>query len=516
MKQKIVYLAILFFILASCTQEWEDHYSDYPETVNQSIWDAMDNVPEISEFYDILEELKYDTLFSSVIPYTVFIPTNEALAQYKSENTIDSIGKNLVNYHISSHFIQSGSINGVRQFQTYSKKFALFERFGTSMKLDGIEIQSESPLYIDGKFFVITQVAEPRPNLYEFYALNNPLLRDYIDSKDSIVIDRELSEPIGFDDQGRTIYDTIAIRFNKFEEEFFPVRTEFRNQAATIVFPLKDDYDQALTNMATKLNSPIFNDFNDIPLEWQQEILTPKLLENGVFENRLEPEQFFENPGIEGFKLKNILGDSVLINFTPVNKEYCSNGYAYSYDNFEIPDSLFLGPSRYEGEWLVEATGINRFAWYEDVTVNSDISFSPRKSRNPTASNDSILSVSFPTGYSGQFSVEFTVPHIFPREYLMVVRTHMDVGGVYDVYVNDVLVKDAFDYFEYKKQQGIIFSVTGDFYIPEGRYNKFDMYVDNIVDYGDVRIRFDYKGPGTSVPENGLVIDYVEFIPVQN
>lgn len=520
MKQKFIFITILVALLASsCAYEWDDHYTDYPETVNQNVWDAMANEPEISDFYNILKELNYDTLFISDIPYTIFMPTNEALAQYKIENSIDSIGKELINYHISSHFIQSGSVNGVRQIQTFTKKFALFERLGTGMKLDGIEIISESHLYRNGKFFIIAEVAQPRPNFYEFFAFSNPMLKKYIDSKDSIIIDRERSEPIGFDEQGRTVYDTVAIRFNEFEHEFFPVRTEFRTQGATIVFPFLEDYDQALTDMALKLDIPGYIDYNDIPMKWQHEVLFPVLLKHGVFENRLEPEEFTWMPengqsGSNLFKLKNIQGDSVRINYTPVNKVYCSNGYAYSYDNFDVPDSLFLGNTRYEGEWLIERTGVNRFAWRDEATVRSDVFFAPRRSYNNNASNDSILYVPFSKGYNGQFSVEFSVPNIFPRKHLLVVRTHMDIGGVYDIYVNDVLVREGFDYVEYTRNRGIINSVAGGRYVPQGRLNMFDMYVESIDTYGDAKIRFEYKGPGTNVPDNGLVIDYVDLIPV--
>jgi hypothetical protein len=88
----------------------------------------------------------------------------------------------------------------------------------------------------------------------------------------------------------------------------------------------------------------------------------------------------------------------------------------------------------------------------------------------------------------------------------------MDIGGVYDIYVNDILVK-TFDYYDFAKNRGIIKSVTGATLVPIGRYNKFDCWVDNIVDYGKPTIRFEYKGPGTSVPNNGLVIDDIEFIP---
>jgi len=123
------------------------------------------------------------------------------------------------------------------------------------------------------------------------------------------------------------------------------------------------------------------------------------------------------------------------------------------------------------------------------------------------------MEVNFTKGYKGTFTLQFPARDLFPRKYRMVVSTFMDIGGLYDIYVNDVLVK-TFDYYDFVKTRGLIKSVDGTTtFVPVGRYNKFDCYVNNITDYGRPTIRFDYKGPGTSVPNNGLVLDVIEFIP---
>jgi len=93
----------------------------------------------------------------------------------------------------------------------------------------------------------------------------------------------------------------------------------------------------------------------------------------------------------------------------------------------------------------------------------------------------------------------------------MVIGTHMDIGGVFDIYVNDELVK-SFDYYDFVRFRGIMTSVTGERYLPVGRFNKFDMWVDNIREYGRAKIRIEYKEPGR-VLDNGLVIDFISFIP---
>ncbi|MGM0620430.1 MAG: fasciclin domain-containing protein [Bacteroidota bacterium] len=513
MKLKLgIYAVLSIFLLATCTKEWDDHYNVYPETVDQNVWEALQNDPEITDFINLLEDFRYDTLFKSDIPYTLFVPSNEALAGYMSLNEVDTT---LLNYHIVTHFIQSASIEGIRKVQTLSKKYALFERTGIQTKLDGIALKNESPLYNNGKYFVLEEVAKPLPNLYQFYKENNPVLRDYIDSQDSIILDRERSEPIGFDEDGNTVYDSVNIVYNLFEAEYFPVSQESRNLTATFVFPQQEDYEEALTVMAQDLNIPGYVDYNNIPLDWQNDILIPHLLEQGVFLNMIEPEEFVWKSEKDTLKLLNILGDSIQILYTPVDKSICSNGYAYNYDSFEIPDSLYNSSSKFEAELLLDETGLNRYAWYENVNVVTDQAFSPRQEYISSASNDTIVRVLFPRGYSGRYSVEFKTHSVFPRKYAMEIATHMEVGGVYDIYVNDELVR-TFDYYDFVRYRGVMPSVIpGKRYIPKGSFNSFDVLVDNIEEYSRPKVKIEYKGPGSGISSNGLVIDYIDFIPFE-
>lgn len=509
-KNSILAIGIVLVLGYSCTKQWEDYYNEYPETVNENVWDAIQKNSKTTKFVQYLKDNQLDTLFNSDIAYTIFVPSNTAMDHYLSTADVDTT---LLKYHIASHFIQSGNIQGKRKIQTLTSKFALFERYGGKVLLDGISINEESPLYLNGKYYVLEEVAAPKPNLYEFYAKTNPILSKYIDSQDSIILDKERSKPLGFDEDGNTVYDTVSIIYNKFEYEYFPVKHEFRNATSTIIFPLADDYNNALDIMAVSLGSG-YTSHTDIPEEWQYDVLIPHLLEQGVFLNMIEPEEFIWPSEEDTVKLQNVLGDSIVINYVPTQKSICSNGYAYNYANFEIPDSLYSGSSKLEAEWLLDETGLNKFAWNDSVKVIAGISLSPLQEYVTTASNDSIIRVIFPKGYTGKYSVEFKSPSLFPRKYLMVVRTHMDIGGIYDIYVNDELVK-TFNYYDYVLYRGLMFSVTGARYIPDGRFNSFDMYVNNINEYGKAKIRFEYKQPG-NVLTNGLVIDYIDFLPVEN
>ena len=502
------FLLITFAWLTGCHDPWEDIVTEV-EKIDQNLWDVIKSDTELATFVDYMEANQLDTLFEGNTPYTVFALSNEALENYSLVAEVDT---SLLKYHIYEFLIQSSNTQGTRKIRTLNRKIAVFNK-SSGIYFDGHPLVYESPLYRNGKYFIMDEVAEPKPNLYDYFAKNNLVLKEYIDSQDSLALDLERSVPIGFDADGNTIYDTVSLVYNRFFTDYFEFREEFRNKRATVVFPLAEDYENALTIMAQNMNS-VYVDHTDIPKVWQEETLIPYLVDKGLFENLMEPGDFFKHPEKNGiYKVKNILGDSVEISYSPVDKFTCSNGYAYNYANFEIPDSLYNTANRFEAETLLEESGFDKYNWKEEVNVVSDIALAPYREFIGSASNDSILRVLFPPAYDGTYSVEFDSQNLFPRKYLMVIRTHMDYGGIYDIYVNDELIR-TFDYRDFSLYPFGLPSVNGeDYYILEGRFNRFDMYVDNITTFGKAKIRFDYKEPGQT-SSNGLVVDYIDFVPV--
>lgn len=513
MRPKIGILFIAFiFTVIGCTKTWDDHYNKQPETIKTSVWDAIQGRSELSRFVELMKKYNYDTLFVSNNTFTIFAPDNTAMEKIMQTQTL---GTTNLNYLISRFFIQPVDIQGKRKLQTLEEKFATFENIGGKPTFDGVPLNYESPLYINGKFFTMSEMPLPKMNLYEYFKVNSPILRGYIDKQDSIILDKVKSRPIGFDANGNTVYDTVSITENLFELKYFAVSKEFRTQTATFVYPRLTTYQNALDAMAQKLGGN-FHSYNDIPVKWQEDILIPFLVDHGTFLNMLDPSEFppvriKNNRQVNN--MVNIRGDSIVADYVPTDRYLCSNGVTYDYAKFTVPDSLFNGAEKFQGEWLARPTGANKYTWRSNVTVTSSASFAVTNNYIKGMSNDSIMTVNFTKGYTGTFNLQFNAKNLFPRRYRMVVTTHMDIGGIYNIYVNDQLVK-TFDYYDYVKSRGLIKSVTGATFVPVGRYNKFDFYLDNITDYGRPKIRFEYKGPSTSVPGNGLVIDVIEFIPV--
>lgn len=519
MKSKIgIILTVFIFMAAGCKNTtWDDHYTKLPETINMNVWDAVKARSDLSKFVDLMVKYHFDSLFTSNDSYTLFIPDNTAIDKLMQS---EDIGTTLLKYHISRHVIQPVDIQGKRKLQTLDEKYSTFESVAGSSTYDDVPLIFESPLYLNGKFFIMGEVAVPKLNLYEYFAKNNTYLKAYIDSKDSLVLDREKSKAIGYDENGNTVYDTVATRYNDVENYYFPMSKEFRVWTATIAFPRQAKYEAGLTEMAQKLGGN-YVDYRDIPVKWQQDILIPHLLDHGVFLNMLDASEFKTIDILtkkKKYNMVNIIPDSIVVNYVPIDKYLSSNGVTYDYKTFTVPDSLFAGTETFEGEWLTIPTGSGKYAWRKNVSVDNPKSYSVSNSYIKGLSNDSILIVNFDKGYTGTFVLQFFSKDLFPRKYRMVVTTHMDIGGLYDIYVNDVLVR-SFNYYLYVEKRTIIPSVDGvTKFAPltkgGGRYNKFDCWVENIITtYGKASIRFEYKGPGTSVPKNGLVIDAIEFIP---
>ncbi len=504
--KKLHYIFISTLIIlgfTQCDDDWNKHYGNLPETSDQSVWDALKSNNDAQKFVALMEEFNLDSIFESNDVYTLFVPGNDAMSKYENSDTLN---RETLEYHILRYYLQPTFKSGKRKIQTMLLKFAEFENDAGVYSYDGIPISFTSPLYQNGRFFIIDDIATPNPSLYEHIAQTNKALKRYIDDLDSIVLDLELSKPIDFDENGNTIYDSVINIINKFEMEYFEISEESRVQTATIVFPEQKLYDQALTTMAQDLG---FTDYNDIPYDWQENILLPYLIDRGVFHNLRDPEEFLTD------SLENILNDNVEIIFRTGEKVMCSNGYFYNYQEFEIDDSLYMYPTRNEGERFLLNLGTNRFVWNDSlVTVDSDDNIIPKGvSASLITSNDSMLQVDFPKSYEGKYNITFRTEPVFPRRYLVLVRTHMDYGGIYDIYVNDQKVH-TFNYDDYVTYRGVIQSnVAGKRFIYQGRFNKFDFWVDNVDQYGRVDIRFEYKGPGEKVKNNGLVIDYIDLVP---
>ncbi|MCP4312464.1 MAG: fasciclin domain-containing protein [Bacteroidetes bacterium] len=505
-------LALLLgiMLIQSCNPPWEDHYTSQEDQINMKVWDAVKENPDYSTFVSLIETEGLDSLFQAERVYTLFVPTNEAFSALSDTTTMM---QTLLRYHIIQSIFMDKSVQNWRRMLTSSGKFALIERVAEGYTFDGSPMEYASPLYLDGKYYEISQVAVPKRNLYEFTAQNSYVLKEYIDSKDSIFLDRSLSTPIGFDDLGNTVYDSVFGMVNLFEDEFFPISKEFRDKNATFILFTQEQYDLALDDMAARLGGSI-TDHEDIPATWQNNVFLPTVTENAMFDGILSYEK------LEAGRVKNIKGDTVVVEaekIDPDSRTICSNGVGFLYRDFTIHDTLFRGSVVREGEDMISEIGAGKYAWKEDVRVWGAV-IEPERLEAEVASGGALVNLTFVRDYAGEYNVEYTFTDLFPMRYRLEWRANSRPSGLFSVYVNGQVLEyqdkwgNVYTEFDTNDLKQSVVSVTGERFLAEGGFNMRDYWVDHITEYGDVTIRFEYKGPGAN-STNGFNIDYVKLIP---
>lgn len=509
LNSKHIILIILLAVVWGC-QEEKDIYlmGKTEESVDKDLMTLLKEEPNYSKYVELLELHQIDTIFDNGKTITMFIPTNDAIESIQ-ELHLDTI--DMIRYLIIESYVNIMAVDQSTKIKTLSGKFMVVDALNEKRFIDNVEISKAGPLGNNGKYFEINEIVQPRPNLYEYIQASNPFFKNYIDQQDSVFLNLELSTPIGYNDKGETVYDSVISVVNLFEEYFFPVSQEFRTQKATMLLFDQFQFDNALNLIAEDLS---LSSSDAIPDQWKNDILLPYLINQGVFWNELNYADFATG------RIRNIIGDSVNVdpnNIDPFSDFLCSNGKVYSYLDFSIPDSLYKGSARIQGENLVISKGFGLYAWSPDVVVSGAPIEPEALLANDIADNDSVLVVAFDgDNYAEEFAVSFYFENIFPGKYQLLFRAKTTPSGVFEILVNGEIQeinlgrggKDFVDIYDLRNP---VRSITKEVFRAEKGFNSFDILVENITEYGEVEVTIRYKEPGQR-SVNGLVLDYVDLI----
>ena len=73
---------------ASCTDKWDDHYAEDSQ-LNGTLWSAMQQNSQLTNFCRVLQATGYDARLSSSQMFTVFAPTNDQFSQQDADALIN-------------------------------------------------------------------------------------------------------------------------------------------------------------------------------------------------------------------------------------------------------------------------------------------------------------------------------------------------------------------------------------------------------------------------------------------
>lgn len=510
MMNNLIKIILLFFglvVLISCEEQVQQYFTgDTEKSVDIDLISKLKQESKYSTYVSLIEEYKIDTIINNGGTFTVFVPTNDAFDALNVPY-VDTL--QMLNYLFTSSYVNIAGIRHNQKIQTFGEKFANIQIMGDIEYFDNVEISFEGPLCNNGKYYELENVAVPKPNLYEYIALTNPFYKNYIELQDSIALD-PLSKPIGYNDNGETVYDSILITINRFERDYFPVSIELRDDRATMILFSEQQYNSSLDKIVSEMK---LTSKNDIPDVWINEVMMPYMISQGIFKNELDLSELAKG------RVKNIQGDSVEVDISNLDPDafQCSNGLAYNYKNFEIPQELYMGADTIHGYDLAISNGTGGFRWIDEVEADGA---QPEIQYNQKINKD-VLNVDL--SQTDNFYFTFKFKNIFPGEYRFLCNLKASPAGIYKILVNgevqqikmteglSTTTSDVIDLDDLKDvRNNKIKYVSNTWYRASNGYRILEVLFTNITEFGDVDVTFEYVGPSpNNMNVKGINIDYM-------
>ncbi len=163
---KRLFASVLTLAMISCSNPWDDRINNDDANLRVNLNEAITNTAEVSQFAQLLVETGYDKVLAASKTYTVFAPTNEAMAQVS-----DAILKNpaaLVSFvanHITLTTYSSIRTNQNERIKMFTNKNLIFK--GSTM-IDDATIVSPDHYAANGVFHIINKALTPKLNIWQY------------------------------------------------------------------------------------------------------------------------------------------------------------------------------------------------------------------------------------------------------------------------------------------------------------------------------------------------------------
>ena len=175
---KVIGLTIAALTFAACSDTWDDHNNRAAEGVEEgSLWQAIQQNPELSNFSSVVEACGYDKSLASAQAFTVFAPTNSCFSKEEADKLIaayhaekgkvddkdNSTIKEFLQNHIALYNYSVSQSSNDTIMMMNGKNILL-----TSSKIGNSPLTSSNRLYSNGVLFTVGSQVDYFPNVFEY------------------------------------------------------------------------------------------------------------------------------------------------------------------------------------------------------------------------------------------------------------------------------------------------------------------------------------------------------------
>lgn len=239
----IVMLLVALLLVFGCTNPWDEHVKVNDNVVQENIGDYISSKTEFSTFVGLVESTGLMNLLSSSAIYTVWVPTNEAMALVPGTQLATEEQKILfVKNHIAFGNFSSRDQGDAGGVTMRSGKVLAYRPAEATIDNVTIDVNQEIEVK-NGTIQVINQALVPHYSVWEYIELAAPSCKfvDFLNSLTSSVFDKENSKQTGVDDIGRPVYDTVWVVENTFLKNYIDISLE--DYPFTVMIPSDEVFD---------------------------------------------------------------------------------------------------------------------------------------------------------------------------------------------------------------------------------------------------------------------------------
>ena len=329
----------LVFCISACDDEIsDDHFYQSDNALNSNLNALIANDSDLSTFYSLLKETGYDEILDQPQAYTVWAPTNEALANVSPDVlTNPEMLFELIGNHISRYSYTSNDIGSEGLFvKMLNEKHVSNSIKNGTVYFDDVEVIDGDLLTNNGILHKIGDVVDVKSNIWSYLSESGeyPKLVDYMTQFESIDFDPTVSTIIGQNTLGKNVYDSIFVTNNS----YFDVIGDLNSEEERFSFV-------ALTDEVYNTAYDSYKEYFQHPNEE-----TVKSAVNTTLFTNLNSTEF----GTDQLNstLTNTIGNSVMVNASSVDENVkLSNGNVLKVNNFDVtPENLIYKPIRFEVE----------------------------------------------------------------------------------------------------------------------------------------------------------------------
>lgn len=222
---KLILYCFFLLIAGGCKDKWED-YSEENPSLEISLTQKIKAEPQLSVFSDLLSKSRYDEVLASSLNFTVWAPTNEALATLDPAIVADSARLDaFVGNHITYSAYLTSSPNPFLKLKALNGKNVIF----TNTSVDEIAITQANQYVSNGVLHIIGGMIQPKPSIYQFLRSHTTATvhRDFIESLNKKQFSADNAVLLGYDSAGKPIYkegtDSVIsnsyLNFSKIDRE---------------------------------------------------------------------------------------------------------------------------------------------------------------------------------------------------------------------------------------------------------------------------------------------------------